>query len=126
MPTVDIAAQKESENYFFCCLNIEKLFCLPEYEKLWGTIESSDLSTLTLTTLKDSEPIFYTVQETFPVFAVFISLAFKQGSPKAQTNVQKFCCKFCIILKVFWQHKRYFDGKNGPNFVATDLYTLFF
>ena len=33
-----------------------------------------------------------------------------------QTHVQKICCKFCMILKAFWQHKidikRLFKGRN--------------
>ena len=33
-----------------------------------------------------------------------------------QTHVQKICCKLCMILKAFWQHKidikRLFKGRN--------------
>ena len=45
--------------------------------------------------------------------AFFLTL-FKRGG--GQTHVQKICCKFCMTLKAFWQHKiaikRLFKGRN--------------
>ena len=46
--------------------------------------------------------------------AVFFNIVQKGGGD--QTHVQKICCKFCMILKAFWQHKidikRLFKGRN--------------
>ena len=42
-----------------------------------------------------------------------------KGGGRGQTHVQKICCKFCIIIKAYWQHKmdtkRLFKGKNVSN-----------
>ena len=39
-----------------------------------------------------------------------------KGGGGGQTHVQKICCKFCMIIKAFWQHKidikRLFKGRN--------------
>ena len=37
------------------------------------------------------------------ILSVFFNIVQKGGGD--QTHVQKFCCKFCIILKAFWQHQ---------------------
>ena len=41
------------------------------------------------------------------------------GRGRGETHGQKFCCKFCMILKAFWQHKFgikiLFKGRNVPN-----------
>ena len=46
--------------------------------------------------------------------AFFLNIVQKGGG--GQTHVQKICCKFCMILKAFWQHKidikRLFKGRN--------------
>ena len=50
----------------------------------------------------------------FRQIRIFFEHCSKGGG--GQTHVKKICCKFCMIIKAFWQHKidikRLFKGRN--------------
>ena len=66
---------------------------------------------------RDLYAILYTVLirgGLFRQIRIFFEHCSKGGG--SQTHVNKICCKFCMILKAFWQHKidikRLFKGRN--------------
>ena len=80
-----------------------------QISQIWANQVSISLDGSWVSGIYQSVPTSLDIREACPNQKRSFFNIVQKGAGGGQTHVQNFCCKFCMILKAFWQHK--FDIK---------------